>query len=83
MIRCQPLILLCLGISEFERVANLTRKDFTDKYAYSGRPVIITDATKDWTASQVSFYSLIMSLCNGEMGRNEFLPALTAEWSAS
>lgn len=40
----------CEGIKGFDRVQNLSTDEFVEKYAYSGRPVIITDATKNWAA---------------------------------
>lgn len=40
----------CKGIDKFDRVENLDPKDFVTKYAYSGRPVIVTDAMVNWTA---------------------------------
>ena len=40
----------CKGIIEFDRVEQLDPKDFVAKYAYSGRPVIVTDAMLNWTA---------------------------------
>ena len=42
----------CHGITGFERVQNLSPEVFVKKYAYSGRPVIITDATQNWTATE-------------------------------
>jgi hypothetical protein len=41
---------ICIGIKDVDRVSNLTPDTFEDKYAYSGRPVVITDGTKSWTA---------------------------------
>ena len=32
------------------RVSNISQTEFIDKYAYSAQPVIITDATANWTA---------------------------------
>lgn len=40
----------CKGINKFDRVSKLDPKEFVTKYAYSGRPVIITDAMANWTA---------------------------------
>lgn len=42
--------LLCQGVNEIPRVSNLSKEDFIAKYAYSGRPVVITDAAKNWSA---------------------------------
>jgi hypothetical protein len=40
----------CRHIDRIERLANITREEFEDKYAYSHHPVIITDAMTDWLA---------------------------------
>ena len=40
----------CKGINQFDRVEQLDPKEFVTKYAYSGRPVIVTDAMVNWTA---------------------------------
>ena len=40
----------CRGITKVHRVSNISPEEFEKKYAYSGQPVIITDATKNWTA---------------------------------
>ena len=42
----------CEGINQFDRVEKLSPEVFMEKYAYSGRPVIITDAMANWTAQQ-------------------------------
>lgn len=42
--------LLCEGVNEIPRVSNLSKEEFIAKYAYSGRPVVITDAAKNWSA---------------------------------
>lgn len=41
---------VCRNQSTVDRVARISRESFESKYAYSGRPVVITDATRDWTA---------------------------------
>ena len=42
--------LLCEGVNEIPRVSNLSKEEFMSTYAYSGRPVVITDAAKNWSA---------------------------------
>ena len=32
------------------RVSNISKEEFLAKYAYSGRPVVITDAAQNWSA---------------------------------
>ena len=42
--------LLCEGLTEIPRVSGLSKQDFTSKYAYSGRPVVVVDGAKNWSA---------------------------------
>ncbi|XP_068672350.1 bifunctional arginine demethylase and lysyl-hydroxylase PSR-like [Montipora foliosa] len=42
--------LMCEGVNEVPRISNLSKEEFIARYAYSGRPVIITDAAKNWSA---------------------------------
>jgi len=46
----------CEGISKEDRVTNLTAEVFKEKHAYSGKVTVVTDGTKDWTASK--YFSL-------------------------
>lgn len=41
---------MCQGVNEVPRVSNLSKEDFIATYAYSARPVVITDAAKNWSA---------------------------------
>ena len=41
---------ICRGITTVDIVSNLSPEEFEQKYAYTGRPVVVTDATKDWSA---------------------------------
>lgn len=43
----------CEGISSGIRISNLNSDEFEEKYAYSGQVVVVTDATKNWTAIDV------------------------------
>ncbi|XP_037039984.1 bifunctional arginine demethylase and lysyl-hydroxylase JMJD6-B [Bradysia coprophila] len=40
----------CENVTEVDRVANISPDEFEQRYAYTGRPVIVTDATSSWTA---------------------------------
>lgn len=40
----------CENVTEVDRIANTSPDEFERTYAYTGRPVIITDATATWTA---------------------------------
>lgn len=42
----------CENVTEVDRIANISPDEFERKYAYSSLPVIITDATSTWTASE-------------------------------
>ena len=39
---------MCRNLSEIKRVKKINKKEFIEKYAYSGIPVIITDSINDW-----------------------------------
>lgn len=43
----------CANVISVNRVSNLSPGEFENEYAYSGKPVVITDATKNWTATEV------------------------------
>lgn len=43
----------CRNITEADRVSNILPKEFQEKYAYNAKPVVITDATINWTALDV------------------------------
>lgn len=44
----------CKQVKHMERVRDISVEEFTERYAYSGRPVIVEDATKNWTALEVT-----------------------------
>lgn len=44
----------CAGITEVERITRISPEEFRDRFAYSGRPVVVTDATQNWTALKVT-----------------------------
>lgn len=43
---------ICRHIDHIDRISNITREEFEEKYAYTNHPVIITDAMNDWLASE-------------------------------
>ncbi|ELU11050.1 hypothetical protein CAPTEDRAFT_142276 [Capitella teleta] len=43
---------ICRGITSVDTVSKLSPELFEMKYAYSGRPVVITDATVGWSATK-------------------------------
>ena len=44
---------MCEGLTEVPKVSNLTAEKFVNEYAYSGRPLVVKDATENWTAVEV------------------------------
>lgn len=46
----------CQNVSQVERVSNISPDEFERDFAYSARPVIVTDATLNWTATGVFDY---------------------------
>lgn len=47
---------MCEDLDSVDVVTNLTKSEFVEKYAYTGRPVLIRNGTKDWRAlSHFSF----------------------------
>jgi len=42
--------LVCEGLTEIPRVSELSKEEFVSKYAYTGRPVVVVDAAKNWSA---------------------------------
>jgi len=43
---------ICHSLTRVDRVSRLSRELFEEHYAYSGRPVIVTDAMANWSALQ-------------------------------
>lgn len=43
----------CRNITKADRIANVLPHEFEEKYAYNAKPVIVTDATVNWTALDV------------------------------
>jgi len=43
---------MCYSLTHVDRVSQLSRESFEEYYAYSGRPVIVTDAMTNWSALQ-------------------------------
>ncbi|XP_074644943.1 bifunctional arginine demethylase and lysyl-hydroxylase JMJD6-like [Tubulanus polymorphus] len=53
---------VCEGMSEVDRVSNITPEEFEKKYAYSKRPVVITDGAKNWTAPKIFSFEYFKKL---------------------
>jgi hypothetical protein len=53
---------MCLNVKEIKRVSKISKQEFLDKYAYTGIPVIITDATENWSAMNEINYKFLKEL---------------------
>lgn len=42
---------VCEDVDTVDVVTNLTKEEFVEKYAYTGRPVLIRNGSQNWTAS--------------------------------
>ena len=43
----------CQNVVQVERVRQISPQVFAEKYAYNAKPVIVEDATQNWTALEV------------------------------
>lgn len=57
---------VCKDVHIVDRVSSLTKEDFVRKYAYTARPVVITDGAKDWTAPQYFSFNYFKSIYGPE-----------------
>ena len=53
---------VCKEVHKIDRVSSLSKDEFLGKYAYTARPVVITDGTKGWTASQYFSFNYFKSI---------------------
>ncbi|XP_066993606.2 uncharacterized protein [Anabrus simplex] len=53
---------MCRGLHTVERVDKLSPAAFQDRYTYTGRPVVVTDAMRNWTAQQVFNFRFLKRL---------------------
>ncbi|XP_064115206.1 LOW QUALITY PROTEIN: uncharacterized protein LOC135221330 [Macrobrachium nipponense] len=53
---------MCRHVTHVERVSTITPAEFERKYAYSGRPVVVTDGQRNWTATQSFSFEFFKSI---------------------
>jgi len=53
---------ICRNTTGVDRVSQLSRDVFENRYAYSGRPVIITDAMTNWSAVETFSFEFFRSV---------------------
>lgn len=66
--------LMCEGQQEVPRLSGLTKQTFIENHAYNGRPLVVTDAAKNWSALEVfnfSFFKQLYESNNGSYEVNE------------
>ena len=57
---------ICKEVHMVDRVNSLSKEEFVRKYAYTGRPVVITDGAKDWSAPDHFSFSYFKSIYGPE-----------------
>ncbi|KAG9509468.1 hypothetical protein GZH46_02014, partial [Fragariocoptes setiger] len=63
---------LCSGSNAIvDRMSNLTQEEFEQRYAFTGKPVVVTDAQSNWTARTVFDVDYFIRLYLDENNANE------------
>ncbi|OAD54723.1 Replication factor C subunit 4 [Eufriesea mexicana] len=68
---------ICRDVQQVDRISNVDPATFEERYAYSGRPVVVTDATTNWTATTIFSFTFFKSLYDGEDANCQFFPYKT------
>ncbi|XP_033342463.2 uncharacterized protein LOC117229780 [Megalopta genalis] len=68
---------ICRDVQQVDRISNVVPGTFEERYAYSGRPVVVTDATTNWTAPGIFSFAFFKSLYDGENANCQFFPYKT------
>lgn len=55
---------MCEGLTEVPRFDSITRDEFLKDFAYTGRPLVVTGATRNWTAMDVFNFNYFKKLYN-------------------
>lgn len=53
---------MCNGLTEVPRFDSITREEFIKTYAYTGRPIVVTGGTRNWTAMKVFSFNYFKNL---------------------
>lgn len=69
----------CQNVTQVDHISNISPAEFERIYAYNARPVVVTDATVNWTASDVFDFWYFKdvyesSLSDGEQLNCQFFP---------
>ncbi|KAK0172176.1 hypothetical protein PV328_005525 [Microctonus aethiopoides] len=68
---------MCADVQQVEKIFNVDPNEFEELYAYSGRPVVVTDATKNWKAMTEFSYLFFKNLYLGQSANCQFFPYKT------
>lgn len=53
---------MCAGLTDVPRFDSISREAFINDFAYSGRPLVVTGGTKNWTAMKVFNFDYFKNL---------------------
>ncbi|XP_020295415.1 uncharacterized protein LOC109860603 isoform X2 [Pseudomyrmex gracilis] len=65
---------VCQDVQQVEKLSAVDPAIFEQRYAYSGKPVVINDAMANWTAPEVFSFSFFKTLYHSEMANCQFFP---------
>lgn len=68
---------ICQDVQQVDKLIAVDPTIFEQRYAYSGKPVVISDAMANWTASKVFSFSFFKTLYYGEEANCQFFPYKT------
>lgn len=67
----------CRNVTHADRVSNISPREFEQFYAYNARPVVVTDATHDWSALDVFdfwYFKDVYDLSDSDQMNCQFFP---------
>ena len=53
---------ICESVSRVDKVSGISQEKFEELYAYTGRPVVIKDGIKNWTATKTFSFDFFKSV---------------------
>ncbi|XP_008207611.1 uncharacterized protein LOC100119666 [Nasonia vitripennis] len=68
---------ICKDVQQVEKISNVDPRDFEERYAYSGRPVVVTDAAANWTAMESFSFAFLRELYKDQEANCQFFPYKT------
>ncbi|XP_024889016.1 uncharacterized protein LOC112465619 [Temnothorax curvispinosus] len=68
---------ICQDVQQVDKLSAVDPTIFEQRYAYSGKPVVISDAMANWTAPKVFSFSFFKTLYDGAEASCQFFPYKT------